>query len=274
LAAVLLSFCAGSPADTLPEAVRTQVGAGKQLFITACANCHGSTGMGAIGPPLANRDLPIETIRETILKGRPGSPMPSFEDDFDANSQGAILAYVLWLTSGGRLPTGFVVGRPVGFPEASSTGRSSQPTAVGKDNGVPAIGAAIFFDATRLYSCRACHSYDKKGGPIGADLIGLHRTPLEVYRMITRPKVAASAYPAVLLVLRDGDRMRGIESDETDDTLNLFDVSSVPPVKRGVLKSEISEISAVKDSGIYDHTALPFSKQDLLDLSAFLGRPD
>ena len=37
-------------------------------------------------------------------------------------------------------------------------------------------------------------------------------------------------------------------------------------------KSDVAEVSAI-GAGLYDYTALLYSKQDLLDLTAFLGWP-
>ena len=259
-------------AQTLPAAVRAQVDAGQQLFATTCANCHGSAGKGAIGPALAKRELPEELIRNTFLNGRVGTPMPPFKDDLDTKSQAEIIAYVQWLTSDGRLPDAVISIQ--GGAATSPASPSSEPTAVGRDKGIPARGAALFFDPTKLYSCRACHSYANKGGPIGPDLISVDKTTLAIYQSITRAKLKASGFPPVAIELRDGTRMIGIKSDETDAVLRLFDVSSLPPVKRSVSKSDIEKVSAIEDAGIYDHTALPFSKQDWLDLSAYLGKAD
>ena len=259
-------------AQTLPAAVRAQVDAGRQLFVTACANCHGSAGKGAIGPALAERNLSQELIRNTFLNGRVGTPMPPFKDELDPTSQAEIIAYVQWLTSDGRLPDAVISIQ--GGAGTSLAGPSSEPTSVGREKGTPAHGAALFFDPTNLHSCRVCHSYANKGGPIGPDLISVNKTTLAIYQSITRAKMKASGFPPIAIELRDGTRIIGIRSDETDDVLRLFDVSSLPPVKRSVSKSDIKKVSAIEDSGIYDHTALPFSKQDWLDLSAYLGKLD
>jgi len=278
LAALVGATCAGllgaGPvrAQTLSPAVRAQVDAGQQLFATTCANCHGSAGKGAIGPALAKRDLSQELIRNTFLNGRVGTPMPPFKDELDPKSQAEIIAYVQWLTSDGRLPDAVISIQ--GGAGTALAGPSSEPAAVGREKGIPAHGAALFFDPTKLYSCRTCHSYANKGGPIGPDLISVNKTTLAIYQSITRAKMKASGFPPIAIELRDGTRIIGIRSDETDDVLRLFDVSSLPPVKRSVSKSDIKKVSAIEDSGIYDHTALPFSKQDWLDLSAYLGKLD
>jgi hypothetical protein len=157
---------------------------------------------------------------------------------------------------------------------SSPSGPSSRPVSIGKEQGVPARGALLFFDPTQMYSCRVCHSYDEKGGPIGPDLAKNSKTPEQIYFSLARARVAAVDYPAITLRLSSGASLAGIKSDETADAYVIFDLSSLPPVKRTVLKSQVAAAAPAVDGGIYDHTALPFGKQDLLDLSAYLGVAD
>jgi mono/diheme cytochrome c family protein len=261
-------------AQAQPASLRVQVDAGKELFAVSCANCHGAAGKGAIAPALADRELSPELIRDTILNGRVGTPMPPFKDDLDSRAQAQIVAYVQWVASDGRLPAAVIPEQEsvASRSPSSSASPSTAPIAIGTDRGTPARGAELFFDPTRLYSCRICHSDEKKGGPVGPDLSGLDKTPLEVYGMVMQPNLNAPGFLAIALELRQGDRILGIKCGETDEFVQYFDVSTLPPVKRTLLKSEIGKMSELKDFGIFDHTALPFSKQDWLDLSAYLGK--
>lgn len=48
-----------------------------------CGSCHGLTMAGGLGLPLSPellRDKPREMLSETILRGRPGTPMPPWQD--------------------------------------------------------------------------------------------------------------------------------------------------------------------------------------------------
>ena len=48
-----------------------------------CGACHGMTLRGGLGPALtadALRDKPVESLRLTILNGRPGTPMPPWRE--------------------------------------------------------------------------------------------------------------------------------------------------------------------------------------------------
>jgi putative heme-binding domain-containing protein len=276
LAAVALVFCAGVAISSrvLSQAVsagaRAQADVGQALFATGCANCHGAAGKGGLGPPLADRNLSLETLRATILNGRAGTPMPPFKDSLDTNSLAAVIAYAEWLSSGGRRPL-----EPLALEVSASPKRASpQPISVGRDTGIPARGAVLFFDPTQMYSCRVCHSFADKGGPIGPDLAKGAKTPEQIYRAISQARVVATDYPAVALALGSGATVVGIESEETADAFVVFDLSSLPPVKRTVPKSQVSGVARITDSGIFDHTALPFTRQDRLDLSAYLGKAD
>ena len=47
-----------------------------------CGSCHGLTRRGGLGPPLTAQALtgkPAAMLREIILNGRPGSPMPPWK---------------------------------------------------------------------------------------------------------------------------------------------------------------------------------------------------
>ncbi len=276
IAAIAIALCSGSAVApralslAVSAEVRAQVDAGKALFATSCANCHGAGGKGAIGPPLIDRNLSVDSLRTTVLNGRVGTPMPPFKDELDTKSLAAVIAYAEWLSSGGHLPV-----EPISIPVdsgSSSSHPSSQPVAVGTEQGIPAHGALLFFDPTRMDACRVCHSYGDKGGPVGPDLAKSPKTPEEIYQSISRARIAAADYPAVTIRESGGATLVGIQSAETADVFVVFDLSSLPPVKRTVQKSQVAEASPVVNAGIYDHTALPFTKQDLLDLSAYLGR--
>jgi cytochrome c55X len=47
-----------------------------------CGSCHGLTLRGGLGPsllPRALRDKPVDSLRATILLGRPGTAMPPWQ---------------------------------------------------------------------------------------------------------------------------------------------------------------------------------------------------
>jgi len=51
----------------------------RHLLDHDCGSCHGLTLKGGLGPPLvaaAIGDKPADSLKHTILYGRPGTPMP------------------------------------------------------------------------------------------------------------------------------------------------------------------------------------------------------
>ena len=65
-------------ADPSPERARELV----RLVRQDCGSCHGMSLKGGLGPPLlpeALRDKPADSLRYTVLLGRPGTPMPPWE---------------------------------------------------------------------------------------------------------------------------------------------------------------------------------------------------
>lgn len=66
-----------------------------------CGSCHGMTLKGGLGPallPESLRDKPAESLKSTILQGRPGTPMPGWQQFVsDAEAE--------WIVE--RLLTGF-----------------------------------------------------------------------------------------------------------------------------------------------------------------------
>ncbi|MBK6631038.1 MAG: cytochrome c [Betaproteobacteria bacterium] len=71
----LLLPVASLAADPAPERARELV----RMVRQDCGSCHGLTLNGGLGPPLLPdtlRDKPAESLRYTVLLGRPGTPMP------------------------------------------------------------------------------------------------------------------------------------------------------------------------------------------------------
>lgn len=69
-----------------------EIGAGREAYLANlltqdCGSCHGLTMKGGLGPPLlpealAERDDAV--LVETILDGRPGTPMPPWRFELSA----------------------------------------------------------------------------------------------------------------------------------------------------------------------------------------------
>ena len=277
VAVAVLEVLVAAAAEPTPAAVTAQITAGQQLFETTCASstCHGSGGIGAQGPRLTERNLAFGVVRDAVVNGRAGTAMPAFKQVFDQTMTAEVIAYVLSISSGGRWSS--LVTLDAAQDGQTLAAAKAQPVAIGSEKGSPAAGYAVFYDATQAHSCRTCHSYRQNGGPIGPDLAGLEKSTLEIFQILSRPGASNPAYPAVTVTLKNEARQNkarfsGIKRDETGTILRLVDATSLPPVTYSLLKSEIAAVVPADTAG-FDHTALPYGKQDLLDAAAFLGRP-
>ena len=70
---------------------------GEQLYSNHCAACHGATGLGGVGVPLALPDFQYavtnDYLKQTIRRGRPGRVMPAFTQLND-NEVTAIIKHI------------------------------------------------------------------------------------------------------------------------------------------------------------------------------------
>jgi predicted CxxxxCH...CXXCH cytochrome family protein len=270
LAVIAAAAIGGKAATQTPSqasSVQALVANGQKVFEGTCSNqyCHGTGGAGAQGPRLVDHPVSPEIVRSAIHDGRSGTPMLPFKDILEPPQLEAVIAYVLSISSGGRLP---VSAEAPNVP-AEPPGPSTVAIAIGAEKGTPASGADIFFDSTRLSSCHTCHSYNKRGGPLGLDFAEARLSAEEILASVSKPHLASRTYPVITVTTQSGVKLTGIRRDETDDTLRIFDVA-VPPVLRSFRKSEVADILVGK-TGIFDHTRLGYTRQQMLDVAALLG---
>lgn len=71
---------------------------GKVVFKSNCANCHGQSGEGLIGPNLTDEKYKhirsVGDIATVILKGANNNAMPAWEEKLDVNEIVMVSAYV------------------------------------------------------------------------------------------------------------------------------------------------------------------------------------
>ena len=72
-------------------------GSGRQLFMRACARCHGADGKGKNGPQLAGKSLSLDAVAQKVTNG--GTKMPSFKKQLSPTQVKAVAAYVQSLGS-------------------------------------------------------------------------------------------------------------------------------------------------------------------------------
>lgn len=76
---------------------------GRARFDADCASCHGSDGWGELAPRLAGETIQAaasdDFLRQTILRGRPGTAMQAF--DYDPATVADVVAFIRALGPGG-----------------------------------------------------------------------------------------------------------------------------------------------------------------------------
>ena len=70
----------------------------KDMVAQDCGSCHGMTRQGGLGSPLLQEDLvklSAEAVIDTILEGRPGTPMPPWKGLLTRDEATWIAAYLM-----------------------------------------------------------------------------------------------------------------------------------------------------------------------------------
>jgi mono/diheme cytochrome c family protein len=252
---VVMAALFGVKASAAPPADMMQ---GGNVFAITCSSsfCHGDGGVGARGPSLRNRNFMPDFVRNTVTNGRSGTPMPSFKGSLSPHEIDMVVDYVMSLSPDNHSTNaGPVAPVPASAPPPA-------PLSVQAE-----AGRKVFFDLARAGSCAACHSYHDEGGPIGADLSAVaKRTPHDIYQAIAKPNVPNADYPVAT-----AGGVTGILKQKTDRLIQLYDLSSVPPVLRSFYPADGVKIEEAKSAApIYSHDLSGYSKDEVTGLIAFL----
>lgn len=229
-----------NPAIGDPQAIA----AGKGLFATSCAACHGPSGEGGRGPNLVERGawhaLDEEGLFQTIRNGIPGSDMPPTKRPETQLWQ--IVAFVRSFTAPAFETT------PAGNVEA---------------------GEALFWSRGK---CSNCHRIRGKGGMLGPDLtnVGAQRSVEKLLEAIVDPDADGfRGYVGVRATLKDGRTVSGVARNRTNYSMQILDEQG------SVHLLETADLSELRFS---DHSPMPgdykqrLSGQEITDLVAYLSR--
>lgn len=262
-AAALLTAASAAPM-TFAAPSAAELEAAGNLFAITCSSsfCHGEAGVGARGPSLRNRDFPPDFVRNTMMNGRSGTPMPAFKNALTPGEINLIAAYVMSLS-------------PENHQADTGPSTAAGPAEPPPPSEQALRGSALFFDGTRVAGCGLCHSYGDKGGLMGPDLSGVAKqAPTAIYQSIVDAKASAEGFAAVTVTAKDGTRISGIAHDRNDTQIGLFDISSAPPALRRFYIADGIKIEPVTGAALYKHDLSAYSKTELADLIAFLKSAD
>lgn len=130
-------------------------------------------------------------------------------------------------------------------------------------------GRQAFVDA----QCLACHRFGNEGGGVGPDLTSVTSrfSRRDVLESIIEPsKVVSEQFQNTTVVLKNGDDHTGRLVDETTNQLVLVPNQLQPETKITVKKSDVKTRAFSKLSPMPQGLADALSKDELLDLLAFI----
>jgi cytochrome c oxidase cbb3-type subunit III len=237
---VLLSFA-------FSAAAQTELAAGRKIFESQCALCHGQTGGGGRGPALNRPKLDKapddDALRRVISNG------------FDREMPGA------WQLN----------PREVANVAAYVRSLGSQPQE--PLTGDPARGARLF----REKGCTGCHMVAGKGEGFGPELsdIGARRSAAWLRQTVRRPADSLpDTFQFIAVTTASGGTARGVRVNEDSFTIQLKDARGRFHSFR---KAELKELRRLERETPMPSYENQLNTSELEDLIAYLaglrGRP-
>jgi cytochrome c oxidase cbb3-type subunit III len=182
-----------------PKTSPADLAEGERIFGAQCSFCHGPSGEGALGPPLAVprlRHAPDDAaLFEVIREGIPNSDMPA------------------------NVMTDAQTWQLVAFVRSIGKAKES------KSSGDPKLGEQIY---AAKGGCAQCHSIDGVGGAVGPDLTGIgDRHDAAFLRTSILDPNAALPRDFLLLqvVTKGGERITGVRINEDTFSIQIRDLT-------------------------------------------------
>ena len=231
------------PIAPLETATSSDIAAGRRVFASQCAWCHGTDGAGGTGPELGRPTLrhaaTDRSLVDIVHNGIPGTEMPSFAFALTHRTAWQTAAYVKSLGS----------------------------TVTRRLSGDPRRGATLY----ETTGCGTCHIIAGRGQAVGPELtaIGALRGPSHLRESIVDP---AAAHPTGYLVVRavtnGGRDIRGVRLNEDVFWVHIRDASGTVHVLQ---KSDLSLFERELQATLMPSYATRFSAAELDDLIAYLA---
>jgi cytochrome c oxidase cbb3-type subunit 3 len=222
--------------------------AGKDLFTSRCAACHGMDGHGSEKAPSITSSVKVRNLDDARLAaiisgGIPGTGMPAFRS-FSPVQVHAVVDYLHMLQ-------GVVKAR-------------SLP-------GDPVLGEKIFFGKGE---CSTCHMISGAGGFFGPELSSYGSTlPSNAIldAILSPARQIRSGYAPAIATRRDGSRVEGVVRNEDNFSVQLL-------TKDGTFhffeKSDLQSLEYPNSSIMPANYSERLSSADLNDLASFLMSTD
>src|SRR5262245_23434129 len=217
-------------------------GEGATLYRARCAECHGADGKGVAGHDLTRifaSGATDQRVFQTIRNGVPNTIMPSSTaPDAELN---ALVGYLRSLN------------------DAGAGGVAAAPLRGNAENGEKLFAS----------NCASCHAINGRGGRLGPDLSRIAQSPQQLAEAIRTPAASTHpGYPAVTVVMKDGQKVRGTIKGEDEFSIQIMDTSQR---LRGYLKSSLQNVVRDTASLMPEYNQSRLSDGDLDDLVRYLS---
>jgi cytochrome c oxidase cbb3-type subunit III len=242
-AAGWLAIAPAAFAQTRPaQRSTTDTAAGKDVFDSQCAWCHGTDGDGGTGPNLHGKlrhATDYNSIVDIVINGIPGTEMPSFRSPLTERASRQVAAYV------------------------QSLSRAAPRSGVGNLQ----HGAAVY----AANGCASCHIVNGEGGILGPELttIGARRGPAYLRDALVKPEAShPPGYVIVRAVQANGPEIRGIRVNEDVFWVQIRDSGGTV---HSLEKSTLTKLERQLEATLMPSYANRLSESDLTDVVAYLG---
>ena len=202
-----------------------------------------------------------EFLIRVIGEGVPNTSMRAFKEDYNKDQIRQLAAYVQSLS-----------GKATEEAPPASKPAADVPRS-------PALDAGRDVFETH---CAACHAIRGTGGKVGPDLSaiagesggglrldGAGQDDL-LKRIVSPAAKSDSAYALITVTTKDGRAVTGVKRRETDDVIQVYDVSALPPVSRSIAKEDVGKVETTGRSAMPADFGKRLSQKELGDLTAFL----
>jgi len=256
LAAISMLWCSLSShaqseakrGEAVGSAASTSVTAGRKIFASTCAGCHGLDARGGERAPdiLAMAEVQRMSeaqISQIVREGTRSKTMPAFGNTLDAAQIRDVAVYLRSLLQS-----------------------HLEPAAVPGD---AAAGKALFFGRA---GCADCHMVEGAGGFLGADLTSYAepRSISEIRDAITDPANNAQRRERMVSVAtHGGEHFMGIARNEDNFSIQLQTSDGAFHL---LMKSELEQIEYQKQPLMPADYSQTLSAGELDDLISFLMR--
>jgi putative heme-binding domain-containing protein len=194
-----------------------------------------------------------EFLIRVISEGVSNTPMRAFKEDYSKDQIRQLAAYVQSLSG----------------KATEDAAPPSTPAAEIRRSPVLDAGREVFET-----HCAACHAIRGTGGKVGPDLSAVAGQDDLVKRIASPAVKSDSAYALIAVTTKDGRVVIGVKRRETDEVIQVYDVSVLPPVSRSIAKEDVSKVESTGRSAMPADFGKRLTPKQLSDLVAFLKGTD